>query len=158
MVSLKLNSTQGRGRLRLLGVAGTVLLTEGLWLLATAVAGIHLQAPAANGNPQQFDIGPLLVAVASIVASLVGWGLIAVLERLTTHARGAWLILALVALAGSLVMPLSGTGVSVANRAVLVLMHLAVAAVLLPVLYRTSVPRTTDAVGRADRLRAIEAG
>jgi hypothetical protein len=50
-------------------------------------------------------------------------------------------VLALVALAASLAMPLSGTGVGAANRAVLVLMHVGVAAVLIPVLHRTSPAR-----------------
>ena len=64
--------------------------------------------------------------------------MLAALERLTPHARLIWLVLALVGLAASLSMPLGGTGVSSGNRAVLVLMHVAVAAVLIPVLYRTS--------------------
>ena len=64
--------------------------------------------------------------------------MLAALERLTPHARRIWLVVALVGLAASLAMPLSGTGVSSENRAVLVLMHVAVAAVLVPVLYRTS--------------------
>jgi hypothetical protein len=38
---------------------------------------------------------------------------------------------------------LPGTGVSLANRAVLILMHLAVASVLIPALYRSS-PRRDD--------------
>jgi hypothetical protein len=75
------------------------------------------------------------------VLSLVGWAVLATLERLTPHARRIWLVLALVALAASLAMPLSGTGVGAAHRALLVLMHLAVAAVLIPVLHRTSLAR-----------------
>jgi Family of unknown function (DUF6069) len=55
----------------------------------------------------------------------------------TSHARIVWLILAPVALLASLLMPLSGTGVSDANRAVLVLMHIGVAATLIPAFYRT---------------------
>jgi hypothetical protein len=41
----------------------------------------------------------------------------------------------------SLGTPLSGTGITAANRAVLVLMHLAVGGVLIPALYRTSPSR-----------------
>jgi hypothetical protein len=60
------------------------------------------------------------------------------LERLTPRARRVWLVVALVGLAVSLMPPLAGTGVGTANRIVLLLMHLAVAAVFISVLYRTS--------------------
>jgi hypothetical protein len=112
-----------------------------MWVLAELVFGIRLQAPAGTGYPEPVDIGPLNVALASVLLSLVGWALLALLERLTPHAHRIWLVLALVALAASLSMPLSGTGVRSENRAVLVLMHLAVAAVVIPVLYRTSAGR-----------------
>jgi hypothetical protein len=46
-----------------------------------------------------------------------------------------------VVLLASLGAPLSGTGVTAANRAVLTLLHLTVAAVLIPVFYRTSPAR-----------------
>jgi hypothetical protein len=45
-------------------------------------------------------------------------------------------------------MPLGSTGISVANRAVLVVMHVAVAAVLIPVLYRTAGRRLAQHRGR----------
>ena len=47
----------------------------------------------------------------------------------------------MVALRGSLGGPLSGSGVTAANRAVLVLLHLAVGAVLIPALRRTAASR-----------------
>jgi len=47
-------------------------------------------------------------------------------------------------------MPLSGSGVSEANRIVLMLMHLAVGAIVIAVLYRTSPGRSArSAVGSA---------
>ena len=125
-------------RARLLGVAASVLVAEAIWALARFALGIPLQAPAGAGYPEPVDIGALNVAVASVGLSLVGWGALAVLERLTPHARRIWLLAALAALGLSLVMPLSGFGASPANRAVLVLMHVAVVAVLIPALYRTS--------------------
>jgi hypothetical protein len=131
-------TTPRRRRARLLGVAAAVLVAEVVWVLAELALGIRLQAPAGTGYPEPVDIGPLNVAVASAVLSLVGWAVLAALERLTPHARRIWLVVALVGLAASLSTPLSGTGVSPTNRGVLVLMHVAVAAVLIPVLYRTS--------------------
>lgn len=125
-------------RVRLLGVAAAVVVAEAVWALARFALGIPVQAPAGAGYPEPVDIGALNIAVAIIVLSLAGWGALAVFERLTPHARRIWLLVALVALGVSLVMPLSGFGVSPANRAVLVLMHVAVAVVVIPALYRTS--------------------
>ena len=125
-------------RVRLLAVAAAVLVAEAVWALAKFALGIPLQAPAGAGYAEPADIGALNVAVATVVLSLVGCGALVVLERLTPHARRIWLLVALLALCVSLVMPLSGFGVSPANRAVLVLMHVVVAAVVIPALYRTS--------------------
>jgi hypothetical protein len=127
-----------RGRARLLGMVAAVLVAQAVWVLAKLVLGIRLQAPAGTAAPEPVDIGPLNVALASVLVSLVGWAVLAGLERLTPRARRIWLVAALVGLAASLSTPLSGTGVSPANRLVLVLMHLTVGAVVISVLYRTS--------------------
>src|SRR5919202_6444458 len=133
-----------RRRARLLGVVAAVLVAEAVWLLTEVLFGIRLQAPAGTASPEPVDIGPLNVAFASALLSLVGWAVLAGLERLTPRARRVWLVLALVGLAASLAMPLSGSGVSSENRMLLVLMHLAVAAVVISVLYRTSSGRLAD--------------
>jgi hypothetical protein len=49
-----------------------------------------------------------------------------------------WLIVAPLALVLSLATPLSGSGVTLANRTALLAMHLVVGAVLIPALARTS--------------------
>ena len=138
MVFQRLVTPAERRRARLLGVVAAVLVAEGVWVLAELVLGIRLQAPAGTASPEPVDIGPLNVALASALLSLVGWAVLAGLERLTPRAHHIWLVVALVGLAASLATPLAGTGVSTANRMVLVLMHLAVAAVVITVLYRTS--------------------
>jgi len=125
-------------RTRLLAIAAALLLAEAVWVVAELALGLRLQAPAGPGYPEPMDIGPFTVGLASAALALVGWGVLAVLERLTSRARRIWLVIALIALVASLGMPLSGTGVSAANRAVLVLMHLAVGGVLIPALYRSS--------------------
>lgn len=133
-------------RKRLFAVVAGVIVAEVVWLLADRVFGIHVQAPAGNGYPRPADIGPGTVGVAAGVLSLLGWGLLAVLERFTLRARGIWLALSLLALVASLGMPLSGSGVRPSDRAALVLMHVAVAAIVIPVLYRTSRPRAKQPV------------
>jgi Family of unknown function (DUF6069) len=127
--------TQQR-RIRLLAIVGGVVVAEVLWAVAELGFGLHLQAPASNDYPPM-DLCPVFVGVTAAVLSLVGWVVLAVLERLTSHARVVWLLLAPFALLASLAMPLGGTGVSDANRAVLVLMHIGVAAALIPAFYRT---------------------
>jgi hypothetical protein len=134
----KLITPAERRRARLLGVVAAVLVAEAVWALAEVLFGIRLQAPAGTASPEPVDIGPLNVALASALLSLVGWAVLAGLERLTLRARRIWLVVALVGLAASLSTPLGGTAVSAANRLGLVLMHLAVGAVVISVLYRTS--------------------
>ena len=130
-------------RKRLFAVVAGVLAAEVVWLVATFVFGIHAQAPAGNGYPQPVDIAPGTVGIATGVLSLLGWGVLALLERFTSRARGIWLALSLLALVASLGLPLSGSGIPAIDRAVLVLMHVAVAATIIPALYRTS-PRETE--------------
>jgi hypothetical protein len=130
--------TIGRRTARLMAVAAAVVAALAVWLVAELAFGMELQAPALDGSGKASDISALDVAIVATLLSLAGWGLLALLERLTAHARRAWLIVAPLALVLSLGTPLSGTGVSSANRIVLVLLHLAVGAVLIPALYRTS--------------------
>jgi Family of unknown function (DUF6069) len=141
----RLISPAERRRARLLGIVAAVLVAAAVWVLAELAFGSRLQAPAGTAAPEPVDIGPLNVALASVLLSLVGWAVLAGLERLTRRARRLWLVVALVGLAASLSTPLSGTGVSTANRMVLVLMHLAVGAVVISVLYRTSPGRRAHA-------------
>jgi Family of unknown function (DUF6069) len=127
-----------RWRKRLLAVVGGILAAEVIWLLATFALGIHVQAPAGNGYPQPVDIGPGTVGITAGVLSLLGWGVLALLERFTRRAGGIWLAFSLLALIVSLSMPLSGGGVPAADRAALVLTHVAVAAIIIPAFCRTS--------------------
>ena len=141
---------------RALAIVSAVVAAEALWVVADLVFGVRLQAPAGNGYPQPVDVGPGAVALASAVLSLVGWGLLALLERVTKHARRVWLGLASLASVLSFSLPLSGTGVAPTDRAVLVLMHLIVAAIVMPVLYRTS-PQTERAARQPTPLAMREA-
>lgn len=131
-----------RRRTRLFAVVGAVVLVEILLALAGFGLGIRLQAPANYGSPPM-ELGPVFVGITAAVLSLVAWGLIALMERLTSRASNVWLAVAPLALLVSLTMPLGGTGVSSANRVMLVFMHLGVAAVLIPAFYHTSPKRET---------------
>jgi hypothetical protein len=134
---------------RSLGIAAGILAAEAVWLVAEGLLAIHVQAPAGTLAPDPVAIDPLTVALAAGVLSLLGWALLAGLELLTPRARRIWLGLALVGLVASVAMPLSGSGVSAANRLILVAMHLVVGAIVITVLYRTSPRRSPHAVPRS---------
>src|SRR5215203_5870444 len=80
----------------------------------------------------------------------VALGVLAGLERLTRHARAAWVALATLVLVASLGAPLSGRGIDEQSRLVLALLHLTVGALLIVLLARTS-PPASSAMPRRDR-------
>ncbi|WP_433190592.1 DUF6069 family protein [Actinoallomurus sp. CA-150999] len=97
-----------------------------VWALAVPLAGTTLTVRAGGGTS---TVGPVPVAVASLLAGLAGWALLAVLERSATRPRRIWTITAVAVLVLSLTGPLTGaTGAGTAL--VLVLLHLVVGTVL----------------------------
>lgn len=123
---------------RLTAVGAAVLAALAVWAAFEPLGGIELRAPAPGGTGRTHDVGPLTVLMPSLLASLAGWGLLAVLERFVRRARTVWTVVAIVVLALSLGGPLSATGISALNQAALAAMHVAVAAALIPLLVRTS--------------------
>jgi hypothetical protein len=100
-----------------------------VWLVTDPLLGYRLRI--ADGE-RTLDIGAVPVAVVALLASLSGWGLLAVLERSgVRRARAVWTGIAGAVLAVSF-LPLTGDGMDGGTRAALALMHLAVAAVLIP--------------------------
>ena len=124
-------------RQRLLTIAGGTLGALVVWAVAEWLVGLDLRTPAFSSEQQSQELTAALVAVASAVGGLAGWGVLAVLERSTANPRRAWVAVALIALLASLSAPLSGTGVNVGDRIAMIGMHLAVAAVVIPFFYRS---------------------
>ena len=131
---------------RILGIVAGLLAAEAVWLVAEGALAMHVLAPAGTLAAEPVAIDPLTVALAAGVLPLIGWIVLVGFEQFTQHARTIWLVLALFGLAASLGMPLSGSGVSEANRVVLVVMHLVVGAIVIAVLYRTSPRRATRSI------------
>jgi hypothetical protein len=124
---------------RPLAVVLAVLAALAVWGVSELVFGIDVQQPASGtGVPQDLTAGPIVVA--SVVAGLAAWLALAVLERLTRHARTAWVTLATFVLVASIGAPLSGRGIDEQSRLVLTLLHLTVGALLIVLLARTSPP------------------
>lgn len=129
--------TTARTRPRLVATVAAVAAALALWALAALAFGIEVNAPAMGDQPVQ-PIGPAQVAISSAAGALVGWGVLALLERFTARAHRIWLAVVVAGTLLSLGAPLTGAGIEAANRAVLATLHLAVATVLVPPLYRTS--------------------
>jgi Family of unknown function (DUF6069) len=116
-------------------IAG-VLAALAVWGLAK-IAVHDLRQPAfGTATPQGLNVA--VVVGAALIGGLLGWSSLAIGERLTARGRRLWIGTALVALLLSLAAPLSGHGVSAGNRVALILLHLVVAGVVIPMLYRTS--------------------
>lgn len=123
------------GPARALGVAGATAAAVAVWAIAVPGLGIRLVIRFGSGSPQTVHAG--LVVGAALVASLCGWGLLTVLERRTRHARAVWTAAAVAVTVASLSLPLSA-GITAATVTALALMHLAVAAILIPALRRSA--------------------
>jgi hypothetical protein len=124
---------------RPIAVALGVLAALAVWGISELVFGVDVRQPAfGTGMPQDLTAGP--VVVASVVAGLAAWLALALLERLTRHARAVWVALATLVLVVSLGAPLSGRGIDGGSRLVLALLHLTVGALLIVLLARTSPP------------------
>jgi hypothetical protein len=121
---------------RPVAVALGVLAALTVWGVSELV-GVDVRQPAFGPDvPQDLTAGPIVVA--SVVAGLAAWLTLALLERLTRHARAAWVGLATLVLVVSLGAPLSGRGIDGQSRLVLALLHLTVGALLIVLLARTS--------------------
>lgn len=118
---------------RAAAVAGAVLLAVLGWVVAVPLLDVDLAV--SQGGTEQV-IGVAQVAGAALVASLLGWASLAVVERRSRRPRQLWTSLALVVLVVSLGAPLS-SGATTGARLGLAALHLAVAAVLVPALRRT---------------------
>jgi len=126
-------------RARALAVIAAVLAALAVWLVTDPLLGVELAAPTRPGSEELQSITPALVAGTSLVIALAGWGLLALLERFTARPRTIWTAIALLVGLLSLAGPLSTiASTTAANGVSLALMHLAVAAVLIPGLAATA--------------------
>ena len=119
---------------RAAAVAGAAAAAALVWTVAVPVAGVDL---AVRMGEQTQDVGVGSVVAVAATAGLLGWALLAVLESRTRRAAGIWTGAALAVLALSLVGPLTSAATAAAG-VVLVVLHLTVAAALIPALRRTS--------------------
>lgn len=124
-------TTRSRARTRALAVAGAAGAALAAWVIG-ALAGADYWLTDGTGTAR-VDI-PAAVGTTVVVA-LLGWGLLAVLERIASWGRTAWTVLAVGVLALSMV-PIGLVEATASTRVGLTLAHLAVAAVLIPAFTR----------------------
>ena len=124
-----------QGRIRALCAAAGALAAVAVWIIEVPLLGIHLIIRFGGGHVETIGIGQIIGV--SLAASLLGWLLLAILDRRTAHARLAWTSIAVVAAVASLALPLSAATTTAAITG-LIVMHIAVAAAVIPSLSRTS--------------------
>lgn len=113
---------------RALVAVGAVSAAVAVWAIAVPVLGLSVTVPDSPGSTNRSELAFLPVVLTAAVAALAGWGLLAVLERVTRRAPTVWTAIALTVFLLTLPYLPGFTGT---ERLVLTLLHLALAAVLI---------------------------
>ncbi|GFJ87683.1 DUF6069 family protein [Phytohabitans rumicis] len=92
-----------RRRDRALAVAGAVVAAVLVWVVGEPLLGYDMIIKVEGQEPQ--DLGASAIVMFSLLFSLLGWALLALLERVTPRARLIWTVVALVFLAVSFFPP-----------------------------------------------------
>ncbi len=129
--STAVNTRPPSRRIRAAAVGVAVLTSIMLWSVANALGG-DIRVDQHNGQGPQ-TIGLPMIIGSALAVSLLGWGALAVLERFTPWARTIWTTLALTVLALSFI-PIIATSATVSAKTTLALIHITVAAALIPAL------------------------
>jgi hypothetical protein len=124
--------------IRLAAVAGAMAAAAAVFLIARYGVGLRLHTPGFTASQPPTDLSIGLVLIASAVGSALGIGALTLIERTARRPRRAWVITAVIAGLASLSAPFAGHGISFGNELALACMHLAVGAVLIPVLAATA--------------------
>ena len=124
-----------QGRARALCVAGGALAAALAWIVEVPLLGINLNFHFGAGHIQTIAVGQVIGV--TVAASLLGWLLLALLERRTPRARLQWSTIAVAALAVSLALPLA---VATTTSAVvgLIVMHVTVGVAVIPAMAHTA--------------------
>jgi Family of unknown function (DUF6069) len=120
---------------RALCAAGGAAAAAIAWAIEAPLLGIRLTVRFGAMAPQTVVAGQ--VVGAAVVAGLLGWLLLAALDRRVARARTTWTAAALLVLAVSLAVPLAAATTTSAAVG-LVVLHLVVGAVVIPGLASTA--------------------
>jgi hypothetical protein len=118
------------------GAVGLAALAAALvWVVVDPLLGVDL---AVTRSGTTTVVGPGLAVGMALGAALLGWAFLAVLERFTSRAERVWTITAVAVLLLSFAMPFNSGEADTSAKWSLLVMHLAVGAVLIPLLSRNS--------------------
>lgn len=117
---------------RAVAVVGTAAVTAALW---TAGAGLGVDYVISDSMGTAM-IGLPVAVIAAAVFALLGWGVLALLERFTRRGMAIWTVLA-AGVAMLSVVPVFLEDATAGTHTALTVLHLAVAAVLVPLIRRT---------------------
>lgn len=120
---------------RALTVVVAAVAAFAVWLVAGPVAGVDFTV---TRDGKATEVGAAQVLGIAAAAGLLGWGLLALLERFTDRAGRIWTVVAVVVLLASFVMPFNSGAIDTAAKWVLLSLHLTVGAVLIPSLGRAA--------------------
>jgi hypothetical protein len=124
-----------QGRARALCAAGGALAAALAWIVEVPLLGIHLNFRFGTGHIQTIAVGQVIGV--TVAASLLGWLLLALLERRTARSRLLWTTIALAALAVSLALPLA-VATTTSAAVGLIVMHLIVGTAVIPAMAHTA--------------------
>ena len=127
-----------QGRSRAMCVVGGALAAALAWMVEVPLLGIHLNFRFGAGHIQTIAVGQVIGV--TVAASLLGWLLLALLERRTPRARLLWTTIALAALVASLALPLA-VATTTSAVAGLIVMHVTVGGVVIPAMAHTASAR-----------------
>ena len=122
-------------RARALCAAGGALAAALAWIVEVPLLGIHLNVRFGAGHAQTIAVSQVIGV--TVAASLLGWLLLALLERRTPHAWLLWTTIALATLAASLALPLA-VATTTSAVAGLIVMHVTAGAVVIPAMAHTA--------------------
>ncbi|MFC9242920.1 DUF6069 family protein [Streptomyces sp. NPDC057136] len=124
-------------RLRAVAVGAATVAALVVWGIGKA-AGAELNVVQAEGDPAM-EVGFAAVAVSALFSALLGWGVLALLEKFApARSLIVWTVLTSAVALLSL-MPVLFSDASTGTKVVLPLAHLAVAAVVIPLMRRSAV-------------------
>jgi Family of unknown function (DUF6069) len=122
---------------RALATVGGAVAALAVWVVAKYAFDVAMQARPLGGTGPA-DITAFNVIFSALLGALVGWALLAILERSVQRARTIWTWIAIAGTVLSFVSPLVAPDATTGTKIALLLMHVAVAAVVIPIFARTS--------------------
>ncbi|MGI8516732.1 MAG: DUF6069 family protein [Acidimicrobiia bacterium] len=125
---------------RLGAIAIAVVAAIVAWFVIESLFDVEMITPAMQGRPNM-DISAVPIVLSVIVATLIGWGAMALVERRAQNPRRTWTTLAVVGTLLSLGAPFAGEGLDTTQRILLAVLHVVVAAVFIPLFARTAASR-----------------